>query len=81
MMWIPPVPEDEATGEVAEAYRRTKRAWGGIDHVVLAHSRHQASMRSLMSFYLGLMHGDCELELRQREMIAVTVSQLNDCGY
>ena len=80
-MWVPPIPEDEATGEVADAYRGTKRAWGGVDHVVQAHSRHPASMRSLMSFYGGLMHGDCRLEPRQREMIAVTVSSLNECHY
>ncbi len=80
-MWIPPIPEDEATGELAEVYGRAKRASGGIDHVVQAHSLHPASMRSLMSFYDGLMHGDCRLEMRQREMIAVTVSSLNECHY
>lgn len=80
-MWLPPVSEKDATGEVAEAYRRTRRSWGGVDHVVQAHSLHPASMTALMSFYTGLMHGDCRLEMRQREMIAVTVSSLNECHY
>jgi alkylhydroperoxidase family enzyme len=40
-----------------------------------------AALRALMTFYNGLMHGDCDLSLAQREMIAVTVSVLNECEY
>jgi alkylhydroperoxidase family enzyme len=80
-MWIKTVKEDEATGIIAKIYKETKRSWGGVDHIIKAHSLNPAALRALMTFYNGLMHGDCDLTLAQREMIAVTVSVLNRCEY
>lgn len=80
-MWIKPIHEDEATGTVARIYNGTKRSWGGVDNIIKAHSLNTAALRALMTFYTGLMHGDCDLTLRQREMIAVTVSVINECHY
>ena len=81
-MWIPPVPPEKAEGELAEIYASMPSRDGIVDHVVQAHSGHPAALRSLMSFYRGLMHGaETELALRRREMIAVTVSSLNECHY
>ena len=75
-MWIKHIPEDEATGIVAKIYKGTQRSWGGVDNIIKAHSLNTAALRALMTFYNGLMHGDCDLSLAQREMIAVTVSVL-----
>jgi len=80
-MWIKYVSEDEATGLVARIYKGTTRSWGGVDNIIKAHSLNPAALRALMIFYNGLMHGDCDLTLAQREMIAVTVSVLNRCDY
>ena len=80
-MWIKHIAEDEATGVVARIYNGTERAWGGVDNIIKAHSLNSAALRALMTFYNGLMHGDCDLSLTQREMIAVTVSVLNECEY
>lgn len=80
-MWIKTIAEDEATGVVAKIYKETKGSWGGVDHIIKAHSLNTAALRALMTFYKGLMHGDCDLTLAQREMIAVTVSVLNKCHY
>ena len=80
-MWIKPVNEDEANGVIAKIYNGTKRSWGGVDNIIKAHSLNPAALRALMTFYNGLMHGDCDLTLAQREMIAVTVSVLNECDY
>lgn len=81
-MWLPPIPPEQAEGELAELYASLPSREGVVDHVVQAHSLHPASMRTLMSFYRGLMHGaGTELALRRREMIAVTVSSLNECYY
>ena len=73
--------EDEAEGYVARVYTAERRSWGGVDNIIRAHSLNPAALRALMTFYNGLMHGDCDLELRQREMIAVMVSVLNHCQY
>jgi alkylhydroperoxidase family enzyme len=81
MAWIKTINEDEATGPLAKIYDGTKRSWGGVDHIIKAHSLNMAALRSVMLFYKGLMHGDCDLSLAQREMIAVTVSVLNECEY
>lgn len=81
MAWIKTVDEDEATGIVAKVYKANRRSWGGVDNIIKAHSLNSAALRALMTFYNGLMHGDCDLTLAQREMIAVTVSVLNECEY
>ena len=80
-MWIKHVSEAEASGLVAKIYKGTMRSWGGVDNIIKAHSLNTAALRALMTFYNGLMHGDCDLTLAQREMIAVTVSVLNECEY
>ena len=81
MTWIKTVSEEEATGAVARVYKAERRSWGGVDGIIKAHSLNPAALRALMVFYNGLMHGDCDLALAQREMIAVTVSVLNRCEY
>ncbi len=80
-MWIEHVSEDRAEGFVARIYRGIRRSWGGVDNVIKVHSLHPEALRALMIFYQGVMHGDGELSLQQREMIAVTVSAINDCHY
>ena len=80
-MWIEHVPEDQAEGFVARIYRGIRRSWGGVDNIVKAHSLHPEALRAVMIFYNGVMHGEGELSLRRREMIAVTVSAINGCHY
>ena len=80
-MWIRPVHESEARGEVAELYAGVTRSWGGVDNIVKAHGRSPAALKALLTFYHGVMHGRGPLSLTRKEMIAVTVSALVDCGY
>ncbi len=80
-MWIDHVAEDDARGLVARIYRGIRRSWGGVDNIIKAHSLEPEAMRALMVFYRGVMHGDGELTLKRREMIAVTVSAINACHY
>lgn len=80
-MWIRHVKEDEATGFVKKIYRSFRRSWGGVDNIIKVHSLNANVLRSLMAFYGGVMHGDCDITRAQREMIAVTVSVLNRCEY
>ena len=80
-MWIAHVKEEEATGVVASVYRSSSRRDGALDNILKVHSLNPGALRALMSFYNGVMHGECAISLRRREMIAVTVSELNDCFY
>ena len=81
MTWIKTINENEAMGKVAKIYKSTMRSWGGVDHIIKAHSLNANALRAVMLFYNGVMHGDCDITLAQREMIAVTVSVLNECHY
>ncbi|MCL4865115.1 MAG: carboxymuconolactone decarboxylase family protein [Gemmatimonadales bacterium] len=45
------------------------------------HSVHPAVMRQHHELYLELMHRPGPLSRREREIIAVRVSGLNDCPY
>ena len=81
MAWIKTISEEEATGAVAKIYDGTKRSWGGVDYIIKSVSLNPHALRALMLFYKSVMHGDGELTLGQREMIAVTVSVINECHY
>ena len=80
-MWIEQVREENATGYVAKVYRQVERRGGEIDGIVRAHSLNPNALRAMMTFYNSVMHGDCAISLRRREMIAVTVSAVNECHY
>ena len=80
-MWIKTVSDDEAEGVVARIFEGQRQRSGAVDNVIRAHSPNAAALDAMMRFYRGLMHGDCDLETRQREMIAVTVSAINECHY
>ncbi len=80
-MWIEHVAEDKAEGYVAKVYRSVERRGGEIDGIIRAHTLSPNALRALMTFYNGVMHGDCALSLARREMIAVTVSAINECHY
>ena len=81
MTWIRTIDEAEATGTVAKFYEGSKRSWGGVDNIIKSVSLNSTVLRTLMTFYNGVMHGDGELTLAQKEMIAVTVSAINECHY
>ncbi|MCH2180992.1 MAG: carboxymuconolactone decarboxylase family protein [Mariniblastus sp.] len=51
------------------------------DHILQVHSVHSAVMRQHWELYRGLMHAPSPLSRRQREMVAVVVSSLNECHY
>ena len=51
------------------------------DNIVRIHSVHPGVMQAHLELYRELMHRDGPLHRREREMIAVRVSGLNDCPY
>lgn len=80
-MWIKHIPEEDAEGYVAKVYRSVGRRGGEVDNIIKAHTLNPSALRALMTFYNGVMHGNCAISLRRREMIAVTVSAINECHY
>jgi alkylhydroperoxidase family enzyme len=51
------------------------------DNIIQVHSIHPAVMRAHWQLYRQLMHGPGPLSRRQRELIALRVSALNQCHY
>lgn len=80
-MWVDSIELEQASGALERMYRGLARSWGGVDGIVQSQSLQPRALRALLSFYNGVMHGDCDISLRQREMIAVTVSSINACHY
>ena len=51
------------------------------DHIIQIHAVHPAVMRHHLDLYKALMHRPGPLSRRERELMAVRVSGLNDCPY
>ena len=81
MAHIPYVPYEEAQGRVADLYRRYGGPEMNVDHIIRIHSLNPPSMEDHVRLYAHLMRGRSPLSRVQREMIAVTVSSVNDCFY
>jgi len=81
MAWIRVIDEGEAGGRLQELYKKLLEPWGGVDNILKIHSLNPASLRGHLSLYTTLMRGFSPLSRAQREMIAVTVSAVNQCHY
>lgn len=82
MPWIDLVAPTEATGRLRQLYDAAVARAGKVFHVIMAQSRQPRVLDASTRLYLRVMKSDSEpLERAQREMIAVTVSRINGCGY
>jgi alkylhydroperoxidase family enzyme len=81
MAWIPYVPNDHASGLLAQLYDEYSNERGELDHILRIHSLNPRSMRDHMELYSHLMRGGSPLSRVQREMIALSVSAENHCFY
>ncbi len=81
MPYIKQVEDHEAAGsvkrELDRAYKRAGRVW----NIVRIMTPNAETMRTSISFYSAIMHGQSPLTRAQREMLAVVVSIQNDCHY
>ena len=81
MAWIPMIPEDEAEGELKEWYDWLRDPWGGVDDILRIHSNSQANFKGRYELYKSAMTGNPDLSRKEREMIAIVVSSINQCHY
>ena len=81
MAFISYIPEDKAAPELKELYDEYRNAAGFVDNILRIHGHNPASMEGHFDLYRTLMRGSSPLTRTQREMIAVTVSGINDCFY
>ncbi len=79
--WIRNVEEAEAEGELKRVYEEVKVKRGSVSNVMKTQSLDSDSIKLHLDLYLHLMFGRSTLTRLEREIIAVGVSQLNNCTY
>lgn len=81
MVRIRVVEESQADGALKDAYAKVEKARGRIANVFKSESLNPAVMRAHLDFYMAIMYGKSGLSRKQREMVAVAVSNANACRY
>ena len=81
MVWIPMIQEEKAEAELKEWYDKLREPWGGVDNIMKIHSLNINTLKGHFEIYLSAMKGTKNLSHKQREMIAVVVSKVNQCNY
>lgn len=82
MAWIKTIPSDEWEGELA-AQAPTVRdpQTHRVDSIMGIHSLNPRAMTAHNALYTSAMAGTKSLRKVDRELVALVVSQLNDCHY
>ena len=81
MAWIRLTQPDQATGLLKRIYDAAKQRAGRIWNILRIMSPNPPVLSASMDFYGAIMHGPSPLSRTQREMLAVVVSEKNDCKY
>ncbi|MEX2529545.1 MAG: peroxidase-related enzyme [Gemmatimonadota bacterium] len=81
MSWIQVIPEEEAKGDLAEAYRQVVAQRGKVSRIMAIHSLAPKAMAAHLDLYMKIMFEKGGLSRAEREMIAVAVSVENGCRY
>jgi alkylhydroperoxidase family enzyme len=82
MAWIETIREDEWRGELADLYDSVADATAGrVDNIMQIHSLNPRAMAAHDALYRSAMRGTATLRKVERELIALTVSRLNNCHY
>lgn len=76
------VPDDEWTGDLAALYPQVvDPTYERVDNIIAVHSLNPQGMAAHQGLYLSAMRGTATLRKVERELIALVVSQENDCHY
>jgi alkylhydroperoxidase family enzyme len=82
MAFIETIPDDEWGDELAALAPAVRDpATGRVDNILAIHSLNPASLAAHYAVYASAMTGTRSLRKVDRELIALVVSQINDCHY
>ncbi len=79
--YIETVRPETATGALQTEYENAIGRAGRVWNILKIMSPNPAVLGASMALYQRMMHGPSPLSRAQREMLAVVVSQANDCHY
>jgi alkylhydroperoxidase family enzyme len=72
---------DEASGLLAQEYQAAMGRAGKVFNIVKSMSLNPSVLKRSMGLYKAIMFGESELSRVERELLAVVVSNANDCHY
>jgi uncharacterized peroxidase-related enzyme len=80
---IPVVEENEAVGEVAQAYAQYREQFGrtSVPGILKCFATHPPLLQQMLALAPSLLFNDGCLDRKRKEMIATYVSGINDCTY
>ena len=81
MAWIQIIDDPERGSELHRIYEEQCRQAGAVANILKIHSLAPNALAAHLELYKAAMHSAGELSQRDRELIAVVVSQTNNCGY
>ena len=82
MAWIEIVDEDQAGPELSDLYESSVDGeTGRVDEILRVHSLHPPGLAAHIALYEYAMRSTSTLRKVEREMIALVVSEINDCHY
>lgn len=82
MAWIKRIEIEKAEGLLAKLYDAVKTPDGHVDHILQIHSLRPRTLKGHLELYKAALHSKPNaLSQRERELLAVCVSLLNDCHY
>ncbi|MFO0981887.1 MAG: carboxymuconolactone decarboxylase family protein [Planctomycetota bacterium] len=73
--------DDEADAPLRRELDAARKRAGRVWNIVRVMGHNPAALHAAMALYSVVMHGPSPLSRAQREMMAVVVSQANDCFY
>lgn len=82
MTWIDTVDEGDASGVLSDLYQAMRDPVNDrVDNILKVHSLHPEGLKAHFAVYRAAMQSTRGLSKAEREMVALTVSQLNECHY
>ena len=82
MAWIKIIEEQEATGQLKKLYEQVMTPDRHVDRILQIHGLRPRTLAAHLSIYKAALHSKPNaLSPRERELIAVCVSRLNECDY
>lgn len=81
MAWVATIPENQATGAVAEVYRKARARAGRVPNIAKLQSLRPKTTALGFDLYCQIMDAPTGLSRRERILIATVVSKVNGCLY
>lgn len=82
MAWIETIPDDHWEGDLADHAATVRDPdTGRVDNIMGIHSLNPRALAAHHAIYTSAMAGTKSLRKVDRELVALVVSQLNECHY